>query len=138
LVQLYTFRTFPPKLLSDLASLNDVFIFNGLHESFSRLSNSERHKNTELIGFALNNNSRQEQLAINRFNSGKIEIDGPSERLLNILPDTPFSLSEKATHTFCNWTMYKLSKDHKVSFFHINIKDWESFVEYITGHLAQE
>ncbi len=136
MIQLFTFRNFPKELLDELDRPDDVYSFGKLHEGLSELDTQPA--DTHFIGFALSQCSRQEQIATNKFNQGIIDASGPNTRKLQIINTAPFTLSDRATHTFCNWTMYKLSEHYKVSFFHLKREDWPQFVEFTKEYLARE
>jgi hypothetical protein len=125
---IYTFRTFP--YISELEeNFRELFVFSKLKEdwvSFEKLLSEQPDK---VLGVAQTDGpSREEPIAINRFNLGTV-IRGGVERLelhtSGILPP-----AQKPTHTFCNWTMYHTQNyinqhnpQTKFSFIHINKND---------------
>lgn len=72
--------------------------------------------------------TRQEPTAINKFNRGKVSINGEDKLSLALIDSLP--ISKKQTHTFCNWAMYKIQEhinaeglDSKHTFVHLNKND---------------
>jgi hypothetical protein len=126
----YTFRTFPHNLLIDYG-LEYTFKFGKLHKDLSILESTIADMQPDLIvGFSLSYNSRQETIAINRFNNGVINKNEPSEIKLSHIDTSPFPDSTLPTRTFCNWTMFKIAQKHRVSFHHICREDFGTFVNW--------
>ena len=131
-VLLYTFRTFPIDLLEDLTQKYDVFIISKIKddlEKFKHLIEANNPKN--VVGFALSRDSRQEQLAINKFNSGKIDASAPESRNMKVLTGAPFPLSSRETNSFCNYAMFSVSEVCEASFFHLKKSDFNTFVDFL-------
>lgn len=77
-ILLYTFRTFPKDLLEEITPKYDVFVISKIKDDLEKLKQLiETNNPANVIGFALSKDSRQEQLAINRFNSGQIDYSAP-------------------------------------------------------------
>ncbi len=130
-ILLYTFRTFPDDLLGKYG-LENTFRFGKLHEDIAKYEKIIASKKPEaIIGFSLSRSSRQEMSAINRFNLGLIDKDGPTEIKLSPIESSLFPASTSPTHTFCNWTIYKIARNHKVSFYHLREEDFGKFVRGI-------
>ena len=133
----YTFRAFPETLLKDQSV--PFFKFGKLHEDLKKFEAMIAKNKPELIiGFALSRSSRQETVAVNRFNSGVIDKNGQDMVQLRKIADTPFDLTAKPTHTFCNWTMYKLAQKYPVAFFHIKKTDTELFFDWLQTFTVSE
>lgn len=127
---IYTFKTFPA--IKELPG--NVFVFSKLKEDLLKF---EQRLNTEkpdyILGIAnTKGQSRIEPLAINRFNDGKVLADGPDSLELYVPQHYPagFNIATKPTHSFCNWTMYKVQNlllenkyPSRLMFVHININD---------------
>lgn len=132
-ILLYTFRTFPLSILSKYG-LEETFRFGKLHEDLLKFEDIITCKKPEaIVGFSLGHISRQELTAVNRFNNGCIDKNGKSEINLTQLDSSPFKNSTSPTHTFCNWTMYKLAQNHSTSFFHLCEKDFDKFASWISS-----
>jgi len=126
----YTFRTFP--YIDELKhKFGDVFVFSSLKKDFSNFEVLMKDQQQDVLGVALTQGpTRQETVAINRFNKGKVSLLGDDALSLTLFDDIP--IATLPTHTFCNWTMYKIQnyinqKDSisKLSFIHINKNDLE-------------
>lgn len=129
-VSLYTFRTFPSELLTQIHG--NVFTFGKLRSDLEKFTSlAPANRSHHVIGFALSTSSRQETVALNKFNKGLIDKHGLTARKLNTLPDSPFVNALIPTHSFCNWTMYTLSAMYEVSFFHIKKEDFAVFSEWL-------
>lgn len=107
-------------------------MFGKLHDDLEQFEQLIADTRPDLIiGFALSNTSRQETLAINQFNKNRIETVGSDSYELVTLDGAPFPNSTRTTHSFCNWTMYKLAKNHKVAFYHIRESDADTFFNWL-------
>lgn len=125
---IYTFRTFP--YVRDFEErFGEVFVFSELKKDIVHFNTILTTEPERVVGIALTNGvTRQEPVAINRFNNGKILKDG--DDILSITLLDGFNLASKPTHTFCNWTMYHIQNfineqnlRTKFSFIHINKND---------------
>lgn len=126
-----TFRTFP--YIKELEQkFGKVFVFSKLKEdlvAFTQLI--DEAKDEEILGVALSKGqTRQELIAVNKFNSGKVSKDGANSLQLSRLQGFP--VAHKPTHTFCNWTTYKV-QEHLVQ---QNSKSMLSFVHVHKDDLA--
>lgn len=125
---IYTFRTFP-HITQLEATFSDVFIFAKLKDDWTAFADLLAQNPEQVIGIALTKGpSREEPIAINKFNHGKV-IRGGADQLRLHIPDI-FPVAQKPTHTFCNWTMYRTQNyinqrnlQTKFSFIHINKND---------------
>ncbi len=125
---IYTFRTFP-----DIRNLEEqfgeVFVFAELKKDIIHFNTILKTEPEHVIGVAITQGaSRQEPIAINRFNNGKILKGGDDILTLTLLDG--FNLASKPTNTFCNWTMYRIQNlineqdlRTKLSFVHLNKND---------------
>lgn len=110
---LYTFRTFPHRQF--LESVPKTFIFNKLKQDSITICSQIRASQPDIVlGFASKDcsPSQFEKLAVNRFHGHKkISSTGPDNFLLHIPPELPanFVISNKTSHSFCNWTMYMIA-----------------------------
>ncbi|MET1033199.1 MAG: hypothetical protein ABWX94_01750 [Candidatus Saccharimonadales bacterium] len=125
---IYTFRTFPH--IDELrGKFGDVFVFSELKRDLAVFETILEKNPDQVIGIALiKGSSRQEPIAINRFNKGKILAHGEDDLELTILDNFP--IAQTPTHSFCNWTMYRIQSfiderglSVKFSFIHINKND---------------
>lgn len=112
-ILVYTFRTFP--YLEELKKVfPEVVVFGKLKESLQDFYKLIVEKNPDLVlGVALSNsgNSFFEPKTINQFNeNAKVEKIGKDELLLFVpkIKESNFKISQKPSHTFCNYTMYKI------------------------------
>lgn len=126
----YTFRTFP--YVDELKDIfGDVFVFSSLKKDFAEFIDLIKEREEDVLGVALTQGAtRQEPVAINRFNTGKISKLGKDTLSLTLLDDIPVAI--EPTHTFCNWTMYKIQEclnqqdvSSHFSFVHVNKNDLE-------------
>lgn len=123
----YTFRTFPE--IEELQKLfGEVVVLSSLKkdmEAFMRRIELE-HPDLVLGVAATKGESRVEPIAVNRFNNGVVSRGGVETLDLQVPKILGLKTAEKPTHTFCNWTMYKLQEfvvqnnlRTKVSFCHL-------------------
>lgn len=127
---IYTFRTFP-KIAELQQEFGDIFVFGALKEDLKTfLEILEKEKPDLVLGIAAEKNSRVEQVAVNRFNKGKIIAGGSDIIQLHIPKDIVFKVAQNPTRSFCNWTMYKIAnfiKENNLStkfiFIHLNPKE---------------
>lgn len=127
----YTFRTYP--YLKELeAMFPDVFVFGDLKRDLILFRHLLHKTDSNILGIAdAHGRSRIEPIAVNIFNNGKVETDGPSRVELYIDPRlTLFEISQNPTKTFCNWTMYRIQRlindeqlTNNLSFVHLNVSD---------------
>lgn len=125
---LYTFRTFP-YIASLPPQCGQVFVFAQLKKDMETFKMLLKTNPDQVIGIALTQGAtRQEPVAINRFNAGKVIAGGPDSLHLTLLP--AIRVAPTPTHTFCNWTMYTIQNyitDNKLStafsFIHLNPQD---------------
>ena len=105
----YTFRGFP--FIAELQGIfGDVFVFGKLRQDFAAFEQLLQAEPGYVLGVAFSKReSRVEPVAINQFNKGKVLADGP-ETLQLTLPaaSTGITIAGRPTHTFCNWTMYRI------------------------------
>lgn len=125
---LFTFRTFPETLLSTHLPEAVVVRLGKLKADLVKLSTQT---DVTFIGFALANDSRQEQVAVNRFNNGMIDRSGNHSIKLQTFSDLDIDLSRRPTRSFCNYAMYKLAQKYPVHFIHCTDKDFETVADYI-------
>lgn len=102
----YTFQTFP--YIQELKEqFENVFVFSRLKDdmvAFKKLLEAEPN---QVLGVALSKRtSREEPIAVNKFNQGTILHHGAEQ--LNLTLTNKFPSASKPTHTFCNWTMYHI------------------------------
>src|ERR1700759_4649430 len=105
---IYTFRTFPR-----LEQLPDkTFVFPKLKEDLETLKQRLVDEQPEyIVGIAASTGlSRIEPTTVNQFNKGKISKEGPDSFNLFVPEASPFKPASRPTHSFCNWTMYKLQE----------------------------
>lgn len=125
---IYTFRTFP-HITQLEATFSDVFIFAKLKDDWTAFADLLAQNPEQVIGIALTKGpSREEPIAINKFNHGKVIRDGKDQ--LGLYTPGIFPLAKKPTHTFCNWTMYHVQHyihqhalQTSLSFIHVNTDD---------------
>lgn len=141
----YTFRTFASK--HELENIfGQVFVFSKLKEDLATMKRLLLlQKPPYILGIASTKGySRLERYAVNKFNNKSLQINGPDKLYLHIPPNKKslFHVSEKPTHSFCNWTMYHLQTfilqaglDTKLIFVHVSVHDLgrlESFYKLLT------
>lgn len=133
----YTFRTFP--YIDELKDIfDDVFVFSSLKKDFEIFKELLIDHPEDVLGVALTQGAtRQEPVAINRFNSGKVSQSGEDILSLSLLNNIP--TATESSHTFCNWTMYKIQEhlnqqndSRNFSFVHVNKNDL-----YLLGDLGR-
>jgi len=126
----YTLRTFP--YIDELKdTFGDVFVFSSLKKDFAEFIDLVREGQEDVLGIALTQGAtRQEPVAINRFNAGKVSPSGEDILSLTLLDNFP--LATEPSYTFCNWTMYKIQEhlnqqdvSSHFSFVHVNKNDLE-------------
>lgn len=140
MILLYTFSTFPwttplqssgipvivlQKLTTDLQQIQAMIV---------------HHRPEHVIGIARSDNdiSFMETKTINSFHKKKVSKNNPVEKYLLDTPDLPFRKRQNATHSFCNWSAFKLAeyiKDNalstKISFVHVAERDLETLVKWL-------
>ena len=137
----YTFRTFPY-----ISALKDQginpFIFGTLKKDLEQFKSLILDNRPELIvGLAKKHKGETtiETTATNRFNrNGKISSNGKDQYSLFVPAFWPFPKSTRPSTSFCNWTMYSISKylDESASttrllFAHIKESEIEPLVQKI-------
>ncbi len=129
---IYTFRTYPYLDQINQES-GDIFIFSKLKQDLAVFELIlTQTKPAHVIGFAdTKQTSRAEPIAINRFNNGLVEPNGPSTLHLYIPPHNTFPLAAQPTHSFCNWTMYKIQQHIDIH----NLKTQHRFIHLNQGDL---
>ncbi|MFZ5955785.1 MAG: hypothetical protein ACOYT4_05145 [Nanoarchaeota archaeon] len=132
----YTFRTNSfNKELKDY--FHDVFVFGKLKQDLVQFEKSILLKNPKLIiGIAKSDKTRFEKIAINNFNNKLIERSGKDS--YNLFVPKIFDISKIPTNSFCNYTMYRISKfidenklQARFSFLHLNQKELDKFLSSI-------
>lgn len=123
----YTFRTFPQlKLLQDI--FGEVFIFGQLRKDLLEIQRQILDKRPkQILGLAAASGiSRFEPTAVNKLNQGALDINEPARLSLHV-PSSLFPIAKLPTHSFCNWTMYRIQSfinaeklETKLTFIHIN------------------
>lgn len=140
-VLLYTFRSFP--WVRELKKLDiELFVFGKLKEDLPKfLELVHNTKPDFIVGVAKSSKtSRFETRAVNIFNNTKkISKDGRGHYLLDY-PSGGFQnikVNNSNTHSFCNWTMYKIAESTKIKqqFVHIAEIDLDVFKSYLTNCL---
>lgn len=141
----YTFRTFPyiEELKQEFGE--NFMILGKLKEDLERFFGLiTKEKPTMILGVALSNSGQSyfEPKTINRFNrNAKIIKNGKDELSLFVpkVKETPFRISQKATSSFCNYSMYKVEsflEREKLtipfSFVHMDKKDIEKLKKIFT------
>ncbi len=134
---IYTFRTVP--YLDELLKFDDeIFVFKSLKSDFENFKIKSLSKKPKHI-LGIGNTKKESQLeskAVNIFNKSKqIEKRGKEEYNLFTF-ESVFSVNNRYTTSFCNWTTYKISSfieekkiDTKVSFLHLNKSDFNNLKE---------
>jgi hypothetical protein len=127
----YTFSTY--QYTEELKEIfPDVFIFGNLKDDLNVFKKYLMPGCPNVLGIASTNyRSRIEPFAVNKFNIGLIDKNGPEYIKLFLEPKlTHFNVAENPTTTFCNWTMYKIAHlihtrelNCKFSFIHLNSQD---------------
>ncbi len=140
-VIIYTFRTNPFK--EKIIQLNqNTFIFGKLKEDFKIISKRIREERPEyIIGIAnFPGKSKCESRAVNKFTKNK-KIEKRGEESFNLFfpENASFEISKSVSDSFCNWTMYKISKlikdeklNSKLIFVHLNEKDFQKFLDFLS------
>tara|TARA_Y100000034_G_scaffold89939_1_gene108296 strand:+ start:321 stop:761 length:441 start_codon:yes stop_codon:yes gene_type:complete len=137
---IFTFRTAFCK--KDLKKIDkNTFVFGKLKQDFAKFSLKIIKENPSLIIGVANSgsNTRLESKAINQYNKTKsISKNGEKEYGLFTPHSPPFTVSRKATDSFCNWTCYQISKlinennlKTKLVFIHLNMQDFGTFKKFI-------
>jgi hypothetical protein len=106
---IYTFRTFP--FLEELSGVfENVFVLGSLKKDIEHLSEFLlMEKPQYCIGIAIASVTRQEPIAVNRFNQkAKVLANGPDEYGLSLL-FSGLACAELPTGSFCNWGMYRVA-----------------------------
>lgn len=138
---IYTFRTFPR--LSDLESkFGSIFVFSSLKkdlEVFWALI-EDAHPRYILGVAATKRKSQIEPVAVNSFGKDKLVLkEAPAKFELHV-PEyrADFVISPGPTHSYCNWTMFRIrhfldsyNKNIKLLFIHINPNDLGSLERVI-------
>lgn len=135
----YTFQNFP--LTPDLCSPPPV-IFHNLKQDFRRFMFLLREAQpTYILGFAKSSRKKSyfETTAINQFQqTKKVSSSGRKAYTLYYPPDgfKSIGISSHPTHSFCNWTMYKIAEaisktEMKLMFVHISPESTQELAEFI-------
>ncbi len=123
---IYTFRTCPFK-----DHFPEAFVFGKLKLDLEILKKKILEEKPEIIlGIAKAKDfTRFETTVINKFNKNKINPDGKTSFALYI-PSKIFPKSKNPTHSFCNWTAYKIKEflkennlPTKLAFVHVKEQD---------------
>ena len=134
---IYTFRTCPFKdKLQEY--FPELFVFGNLKQDMNVFCQQILEKKPKhILGIAKGDFSRCEIVAINRFNNKKINKTGTNEYKLEII--RTIQESNQPTHSFCNWTMYKIAEfidkqnmDIKLSFIHSTKQDVDKILVHLT------
>ncbi len=135
---IYTFRT--NKHLSTFRKAGiDLFVFGKLKSDLIKFQDLiQTEKPTHIIGLAeVKTATMFETRAINQFGyKGTVTKKGIASFPLHVPRKPIFPKSKNTTHTFCNWTMYKIceytAKDKiEVSFLHFNKRDLPTLLDLI-------
>ena len=106
--QFYTFRTFP--WLDEIEQFQP-FVFDKLRSDLPKFQDQLLKGSPEfLMGLAISNSTRFEPIAYNRFNTGKLNIQGREQYQLFVPSILNIKQANRGTNSFCNWTMYKLAE----------------------------
>lgn len=143
----YTFSTFP-HIQKLEEGFGDVFIFQKLKkdlEDFKELVLKKRPDCILGVAKSRGTKSRFEKYALNRFHGDKKIIKRGEERLEMYIPKfvpSSFLISFKPTDTFCNWTMYRISKwletnhiETKLVFIHVLAKDMDEVLKLLQNSI---
>lgn len=140
MVWLYTFRTYPK--IEQLKKIGDVTVLGSLKKDIEELCNRLLAVEPEyILGVAdMKRKSVMEPLAINKIHKGIINKAGLKELKLFVPSPTLFEVSVNPTHTFCNYSMYKIAEfieksnlKTKLMFVHLNGKDEQKIGTFVTG-----
>ena len=135
-IQLFTFRTFPKELLAEHLPNVHVAVMHGLKRDLTRIQTaSNTTDETVFIGFALSKSTRQEPVAINRFNNGTIDRSGPNVVELALFDTLTVPVAQNPTWSFCNYTAYVLAQNYRVHFIHTTRDDFMAIADYIKRYL---
>lgn len=135
----YTFRTFP-NISALKKEFPHLFIFGKLKQDIESFCNHLlKVKPDFVIGVAAaKTKSVFEPIAVNNIHGRKVIATAPEKLSFHIPKHSNFSVSPKASHSFCNYSMFKIQyfiNQHqlptKLIFVHLNPKDIPSLPKII-------
>lgn len=140
-MQVYTFRTFPG--LRELEKeFPNLFVFGSLKSDLEKFKlRLQTTRPSLILGVARSDAaSRIESVAVNRFGKGNRVTQGGRDSYpleAEVWRET-FPVATNATHSFCNWTMYKLCEfiereglPTRLSFVHLNPSELDVLISSI-------